>query len=153
MVLLRVDSRLVHGQVIEAWLPYVDVDVICVVDDATVSNPMLREVMSLAVPSHVELFFFGVEEFISGRCPGSVNRAKTLVLCRDLKVAEKLVRSCKWIRKVNVGNLQSGPGKKCLGPTIFLGDEDWEIIQKLREHGVDVDARAVPSDVNLFESF
>jgi len=57
IALVRVDSRLVHGQIIEAWVPYLKIRCICVANDE-VANDFFREtVMKLAVPQGVEVFF------------------------------------------------------------------------------------------------
>ncbi|RMG58859.1 MAG: PTS mannose/fructose/sorbose transporter subunit IIB [Deltaproteobacteria bacterium] len=152
VTLLRVDSRLIHGQVVEAWLPYTGVRSIVVVDDLTAGNPVLREVMSLAVPTGVEVSFTTVREFISGRGDGKPGKEGVLILCRDLKIAEKLVMGRKDIRNVNLGNIQSAPGKRMVGPTIFLDDEDLKIIDRLRKRGIQVEARAVPSDTDFIEN-
>ena len=38
--LVRIDNRLIHGQVIEAWVPHVHATRIVVVDDQVASDPL-----------------------------------------------------------------------------------------------------------------
>ncbi|MDH3257844.1 MAG: PTS sugar transporter subunit IIB, partial [Deltaproteobacteria bacterium] len=66
IALFRIDSRLVHGQVIEAWIPYTGASKIVVVDDKAASDFMLNEVMKMAVPPDIELQCSSVEDFVSG---------------------------------------------------------------------------------------
>jgi len=42
IALVRVDSRLVHGQIIEAWVPYLKIRCICVANDE-VANDFFRD--------------------------------------------------------------------------------------------------------------
>ncbi|TMA30360.1 MAG: PTS sugar transporter subunit IIB, partial [Deltaproteobacteria bacterium] len=47
MALVRVDNRLVHGQVLEAWLPALDAQGILVADDEAAGNMLARSAMAL----------------------------------------------------------------------------------------------------------
>ncbi len=49
--LVRVDNRLIHGQVVEAWLPHLKVSRVVVADDEAASSPLVRAAMSLAAAS------------------------------------------------------------------------------------------------------
>ena len=53
VALVRVDNRLVHGQVLEAWLPALDAHGILVADDEAAGNVLARSAMSLAIPPGV----------------------------------------------------------------------------------------------------
>ncbi|HEX8536183.1 MAG TPA: PTS sugar transporter subunit IIB, partial [Cystobacter sp.] len=47
--LVRVDNRLFHGQVVEAWLPHLKVSRVIVADDEAAASPLVRAAMALAV--------------------------------------------------------------------------------------------------------
>ncbi|MFL5446580.1 MAG: PTS sugar transporter subunit IIB, partial [Myxococcales bacterium] len=49
MALVRVDNRLVHGQVLEAWVPALSVQAILVADDEVAGNALARAAMGLAI--------------------------------------------------------------------------------------------------------
>ncbi len=51
LVLARIDCRLIHGQVVETWIPHVNANLLIVANDDLYANPVLRSVMELAVPS------------------------------------------------------------------------------------------------------
>ena len=48
ITLVRVDNRLIHGQVVEAWLPHLKVQRVVVADDEAASSPLIRAAMALA---------------------------------------------------------------------------------------------------------
>ena len=50
IALVRVDNRLVHGQIIEGWVPYVRANCIFVVDDDVASDFFRETVIKMAVP-------------------------------------------------------------------------------------------------------
>ena len=53
--LVRVDNRLIHGQVVEAWLPHLKVARVVVADDEAAHSPLIRAAMGLAVPAELEV--------------------------------------------------------------------------------------------------
>ena len=62
IVLFRIDERLVHGQVVTAWLGHSQAEEIFVLDDATAQDGLLRSVVKMAVPSHIDVQVAAVEE-------------------------------------------------------------------------------------------
>jgi mannose/fructose/N-acetylgalactosamine-specific phosphotransferase system component IIB len=55
MMLVRVDNRLVHGQILEAWVPFVEARCIMVVDDNSAGDFFCETVIRMAVPSDIEV--------------------------------------------------------------------------------------------------
>lgn len=144
MTWFRVDNRLVHGQVIEAWLPYTNARRIIVVNDGLKDDPNQQLVISLAVPEKVELLFLGVAEFAR---IWEKFRKDTLVLfanCLDAYLAfEEGVR----FDTLNVANLHYSPGKKQLCVHIALDENEEHFLTYLKEHNVKLDFRCVPGEV------
>ena len=60
MLWFRVDNRLVHGQVIEGWLPYVAARHLIVANDAMSADLLQQQIVSLAVPEQVAIHFVPV---------------------------------------------------------------------------------------------
>ncbi len=60
MAFVRVDNRLVHGQIIETWLPFTRARSIVVVNDELASDFLRQEIMSLAIPAGVHIEFVQV---------------------------------------------------------------------------------------------
>ena len=67
IVLLRVDDRLVHGQVVEGWLPTLGADLVVVVSDVSASDPVQSALMKMALPSGVGLLVLGVADAAAER--------------------------------------------------------------------------------------
>ncbi len=65
IALVRVDNRLVHGQILEAWVPHIEAECIMVVDDNSAADFFCETVIRMAVPSHIEVNICTVEDFAS----------------------------------------------------------------------------------------
>jgi len=143
----RIDNRLVHGQVIEAWLPHVRAKALVVANDELAEDELRQEIMSLAVPSDVKFLCCRVEE-----TPGVLRRLHAenanqhaLVLfasCADARAAHMAGLP---FSLVNIGNLHYGPGKEQVCEHIALGPEDRNCLKYFSENGVEIDFRCVPS--------
>lgn len=58
----RVDNRLIHGQVIEGWLPYTGAAHLIVANDALAEDLLRQQIMSLAIPHHVDVRFVPLKD-------------------------------------------------------------------------------------------
>ena len=62
--LIRVDNRLVHGQVGVSWSVSLNIDTIVVVDDETAQNPLSQKLMqTIAKSANVQIRFYSIEGF------------------------------------------------------------------------------------------
>ncbi|MFC1856308.1 PTS sugar transporter subunit IIB, partial [Thermodesulfobacteriota bacterium] len=53
-VLTRVDNRLIHGQILESWVPYTEANCLIVINDDVSNNDLQKEIIKAFVPSHIE---------------------------------------------------------------------------------------------------
>ena len=60
--LIRIDDRLIHGQVVVGWVKALGIERLVVVNDAIAQNGMQKTLMEMAVPSGLKVYFFTVSE-------------------------------------------------------------------------------------------
>ena len=53
VVLIRVDSRLIHGQILEAWIPHTRADALLVVDDGAYFSRALARALPVRDGRHL----------------------------------------------------------------------------------------------------
>ena len=143
--LARVDSRLVHGQVAALWCAAVGADLVLVANDEAAANPLRQRVMRMAVPSGVEARFLSLEDaaaLLLGE--GACDRGVALVAEAPADLLA-LVRAGVPITVVNVGNMGRGPGRRVVAPSVAVGEKDVEAFRALRDAGVNLEIRRVPS--------
>lgn len=115
-----------------------------VADDAAAADPLVRTAMGLALPPSVALEVAAVDAVDFPALAASADR--TLVLFRD--VASLLRARARGLVQgpVNLGNVHAGQGRTALSRTVYLTAEERERLQALSAEGVEVSARAVPTD-------
>ncbi|MBF0502581.1 MAG: PTS sugar transporter subunit IIB [Candidatus Riflebacteria bacterium] len=127
---LRIDDRLLHGQVIVGWLPVLGVSHL-VVANTKVANDILRqEMMRISVPSGVALHVIPP----GNPLPASVS-FDTLIVVASPRDAWLCVQDGIRPERLNVGGMHSRPGKTELLEALHLDDEDREYFTRLMEAG------------------
>ena len=151
VALVRVDNRLVHGQVLEAWLPALDAHGILVADDEAAGNVLARSAMALAIPPGVNFEVLRVEAAAGLLRPGGKGpqAPRTLVLLRDVRDAVALSEAGVSVPQLNLGNVHFGRGRKQVSPSVFLDAGELAALEKLSRAGTQVEVRAVPSEPPL----
>jgi PTS system mannose-specific IIB component len=148
VALIRVDNRLVHGQVLEAWLPALDAHGVLVADDEAAANVLARSAMSLAIPPKVQFQVLKVSAAADLLRPGGKGApgVRTLLLVRDVRDAMALAESGVHIPRLNLGNVHFGSGRRQVAPSIYLDAGEMEALARLASRGTEVEGRAVPSE-------
>ena len=62
IVLVRIDDRLIHGQVMTSWLNYTSANKIMIIDDEVANDAFMKSVLKTCVPANVKLATFTVEK-------------------------------------------------------------------------------------------
>ncbi|WP_257453373.1 PTS sugar transporter subunit IIB [Archangium lipolyticum] len=142
ITLVRVDNRLIHGQVVEAWLPHLKVSRVVVADDEAASSPLVRAAMALAVQSAIEVQILPLAQVDFAGI--SKDAVKTLVLLRDVAAVPFAQAHGLKVDQLNLGNVHFGTGRRQVSPSVFLAESELQALQRLAGEGVRVEARAVP---------
>ena len=147
MVLVRIDNRLIHGQIIETWLPYTGAQAVVVANDELAHDVLQQEIMALAIPQTVNSFFVCVEA-LSRTLEARVNGdgEDFIVLFSNCADAKRAFDAGFGFDILNVGNVHYSPGKKQVSPSVALSDEDESCLRHLNRKGVQLDFRCVPND-------
>jgi mannose/fructose/N-acetylgalactosamine-specific phosphotransferase system component IIB len=148
VALVRVDNRLVHGQVLEAWLPALDAHGILVADDEAAGNVLARSAMALAIPPGVVFEVLRIAAAVELLRPGGKGpqAVRTLLLLRDVRDAVALHDGGVKIPQLNLGNVHFAAGRKQVSPSVFLDGGEVQALEHLAEAGTQVEVRAVPSE-------
>lgn len=146
LVLVRVDNRLIHGQVLEAWLPYVQADTIIVVDDEIANDPFRKQLMLAVVPKSVRVDVYNHEQFETAAQLLVESKLKVLVLFATPADALKSYLGGFHFSTLNLGNMHIGPQKCCVSQTLYMDCDDIDDLDQLAELGVDICAQCVPTD-------
>jgi mannose/fructose/N-acetylgalactosamine-specific phosphotransferase system component IIB len=147
VVLARVDDRLLHGQVVEGWAPFVQADTIVVVNDTVCLEKDRCRLMQLIVPDHIELKVVPLSGL--GEQLSDSGESRTLLLFSGLEDVLAVLECGVPLDVINVGNLHNIKGGREVTPSVFLNGRDLDTIRRLVQRGISVEAREVPDGTPL----
>lgn len=146
---LRLDDRLIHGQVALMWSKALNTRGIIVANDGAAKDKMVASTLKMACPSSQHLLIKSVndaEEVIND------SRSKAMpifVLTNCVKDALALVESCSgMIKEVNIANVGRfvNSEKTRVMPNVELTPEEVEAARELCKRGIPVFHQVTPND-------
>lgn len=146
IVLCRIDNRLIHGQVLEAWVPHLQADCIVVANDEIAGLSLQRTLMQAAVPKNIRVVIGTIAEVVALFARNELAESRVLLLFSNIADALAARRGGVDFRELNLGNLHVAEGKQRFSCTIALGQADLDSLRVLEEQGVRIVARCIPSD-------
>lgn len=129
---LRIDDRLVHGQVIVGWLPVIKPDSLVVVNDSVANDDMRQDLMSLSVPADVDLEFYSTDDVSEDDVSEN-----TFILVSSPRDAWACLQKGIKPKQFNVGGMHAKEGKKEIFEALHVDDEDRKYFDLIIKSGVE----------------
>ena len=146
--LLRIDDRLLHGQVAFAWTKNLGIHLIYVLSDVVVNDEITKMTLGIAKPYGTKLSVYAVDEGIEELKKHVNTNKNVMIIINNVKDAHRIVSATPEIRAVNFGGIKEKPGvesKRYTG-SVTLTVEDIEICKQMAEMGVAMEIKAVPDE-------
>lgn len=144
--LLRIDDRLVHGQVALTWTPAVGAECLVVANDKVAKDDFLRMTMNLAKPANAKLLIKSIADTITFLSDERSKPMKILVLVNSVQDAAALSAALPEIQSINFGGIRTREGARPISKAIAVTDADVASIRDLLGRGIELEVRQVPTD-------
>lgn len=144
----RIDNRLVHGQILSAWVPALRADTLLVLDDEAAGNELLQSAMEIAIPPGVtfSVASVGEAEKALGRLPKD---AKAIVLVRGVDDAARIAPGTGGLSRWTLGNVHFAAGRLPISQAVFLSRAELATLERLERDGVAVELKTLPRDASV----
>lgn len=147
--LVRIDSRLIHGQVITKWLKISGANRIIIVDDELAKDDFMSVIYTTAAPKDVSVEILGIEDAKKGWMENELGSGNLLILFKDIKTCYKLKKEGVEIKDIQIGGLPSAPGRVTILRAVSFDEEDVEDLKKLHEEGVGINIHIIPEEPKM----
>jgi PTS system mannose-specific IIB component len=144
--LLRIDDRLVHGQVVEGWVKALRINHIIVASDSVEADETQKALYFLAVPQGVDLTCATLKEAALAWKAGQWKDDRALMLVSSPEDVLRIFDGGAPIQSVNLGGLHYRAGRVQVLKGISLDDADVRALKALSDKGILLEARALPLD-------
>lgn len=143
--LVRIDDRLIHGQVVALWVKHLQARRIVIVDDQVAKDSFLQLVLRGAAPPGISVEVYALEQAPQALDRPEAERAKTIVLMKGPKTALGLRNAGVVYETLNVGGMGAGPGRKPFYRNISATPEELEMFRQLEAQGVTAQIQIEPN--------
>lgn len=143
--LLRIDSRLIHGQVATSWAKAVKCEAIFAISDEVANDPLRRDLLLQVAPPHLKSYVIPVEKAIKVYHNPKYAGKHILWLVTNPNDVVRLIDGGVKINSVNVGGMTHREGNKLISQAVAVGPEDVVAFKTLLDKGVDLSLQQVAS--------
>lgn len=144
--LVRVDHRLLHGQVAVSWVNGIGADCILVASDTVVNDPVWKTTLKLGKPAGCKLVMKNIDDSIAAINSGVTDKHKLIVVVQTIADAKRLADGCPAITSINLGNTKESATTKQVSRQIFLEPDEIEMLRELDARGVECEIRPMAAD-------
>jgi PTS system mannose-specific IIB component len=146
IVLVRIDDRLVHGQIVQGWLKILDVDIILVVSGVMTLDNMQQVLMAMSVPDNIKLDIKNLKDATSAITNGQYDKERVMILAISPSDVLYMIENGSNFKSVNVGGMHFIKGKRQLLHNLCVNDDDVESLYKIHIKSVEIEGRILPED-------
>lgn len=140
----RIDDRLIHGQVMTAWLQAYRTSHIIIVDDVVAEDDYLKTLIFMVAPINVTIDILTVNA--AAEYLHSLEGDSVLLLAKTPKTFFLLENHGIELEEIVVGGISAKQGRKQLYKNIFVTDEELDYLKKMRELGITIKIQIVPDE-------
>lgn len=143
---VRVDTRLLHGQVATTWTKTVSPDRIIVVSDGVAHDQLRKTMIEQAAPPGVPANVVPISKMIEVTKDPRFGATKAMLLFENPQDLLTAIEGGVDIKEANIGSMAHSVGKVVVTNAIAMDNADVETLEALHAKGVTLEARKVPSD-------
>jgi len=143
--LMRIDDRLIHGQVVVGWGQPLDIGFIVLVDDEVASSDWEQELYRMGVPPEMDVIFASVSEAGEQLSSYESDPRRGIVLTGDIDSMRRLIEANGHVKRVNLGGIHHRGGRVQRLRYVFLTPDEEKELRALAARGIEITAQDVPS--------
>lgn len=147
--LLRVDHRLLHGQVAFSWTQYLGVDCILIANDGLMNDELRKTTIKLAKPQGVKVVMKNINDSIDAINSGVTDKYKLFVVVESIEDASRLIEGTDKFNELNLGGIKQREGTRNISKAINVTPEEELMLKDLINSGVTVEIRQIPNDQKI----
>lgn len=148
--MIRIDDRLIHGQVAVMWSKQLSVSRIVVASDKVAANEIQVNALKMAAPSGVKAFILPIKKVVSLLNDPRAKEMKILVVTNTPQDVYELLKQINEKPLLNIANYgRVGGGlsqKQKIADTVYVTNDDKEVFKKIFDMGCDFEYQPLPSD-------
>lgn len=145
-ILVRVDDRLIHGQVVVGWASSLQPDRIILCHDEIAANQFEKELYeSSFCDADIFINVYNTNQLLEYIDDDKFSKERCILLLENLQTVLNLLELKVPIHQLNIGGIHFQKNKKQLTNYIFLDDEDVQTLTRLASLGITIEGQDTPN--------
>jgi len=142
---VRVDSRLLHGQVVQFWLGHLEITHLIIADDEVAKTEAMAAIYRMALPEAVVLTVIPVQQL----CAELMRHesSSTMILVREVDDAAQTLMTVGATDRLTLGNVHMASDRARVTDSVYLSDAQISQLVRLTEHGIAVEIQTFPGEI------
>jgi PTS system mannose-specific IIB component len=149
LVLVRIDDRLIHGQVVTEWIKHTDGNRILIIDDKLINDRMMLRILKAATPPEISVEVLAVADAVLMLKQDSPPDERIIILVKTPDSLEKLVDEGVELKKIILGGMGNNPIRKRYGKSFSASDEEVACIKRMMQKGITAEIQMIPGDKSI----
>lgn len=146
-VCVRIDNRLIHGQVANLWINSLKPTRAMVIDDEASDNVMQKQMLKMATPSGVSLSVLSTKKAIENIKTGKYDSQKVMIVVKTPYPIKALLEAGISLPDVIVGNMPRIEGvTRKVANAVEVSEEDVDCFKYINKKGVRVLFQQTPAN-------
>ena len=146
---IRIDDRLIHGQVVTAWIKNHQAKNVLIIDDLVAQDAFLKNVLEMVKPSGINLIIRGTEELGQTIKTYDESAQNTVILMKTPKTAKLLYENGITLKELNVGGMGASKERHSVYKNVSASDSEMLTLKEIESLGVRVYFQATPNDKQI----
>lgn len=146
IVNVRIDERLIHGQVAGIWSTSLNTQRIIVINDQAAKDPLQKSSLRMAAPTSMRLSVLSVADAAKNVASGKYGKQRIFLLFKNPTDALRYLEAGGSLETINVGNMSYKEGTKEVTKSIQVTKEEVDVFEKIAAKNVKLTAQLVPND-------
>lgn len=142
IIFARVDDRLIHGQIVQAWLPELNVDEVLIPCAKHRASLLNKNLLRLSLPYEYELTVLDSHACVQY---ARNSHKRILALVGTLQELADLIEDGLQIKSINIGGMHFKDNAQKLAENVFLDEQDKHWLKVIKGLGIQIETRAVPN--------
>lgn len=142
---LRIDHRLVHGQVAFSWTHFLGATRIIVIDDKAAGDELQKMALNMSKPAGVKLNVFTVEKALERMEKIESLSDVIFIVFGCTKDASRFMCAYPHFKELSLGGIAKKEGSTEYSPVIYLTKEEEDDLKKVQETGITLFMQQLPT--------
>ncbi|WP_027955920.1 PTS system mannose/fructose/N-acetylgalactosamine-transporter subunit IIB [Halobacillus kuroshimensis] len=144
---VRIDDRVIHGQIVTRWTRWKDCHGILVIDDQIAQDPMQKKIFSNAVPKSIKIGIYTMDEGVE-----KINKAKGaknsyFVIVKSPLTLQRLIeKGADFGHAINVGPMSARENTEYIGKNVSITPDERQAFDYLDSNDIDISFQLVPEE-------